>query len=473
MKRVNREGFLKSSPKSGRLLGLLCAASLLTCAHAVAAEGGPDIAGYTWADTASGGPGFNYQLNSSAPEVSLGNRPDDSDDSFATIALPFPFPFYGETYDEVDIHSNGGLSFGAAQPLAPSHNCGTLSFDAPSILPYWVDLFPGTTGNDGVFYWNGGVTPNRYFVVEWYQVALYRPDSNYSQSDRLTFEVKLFEDGRIEFHFEDVNGDGNNDNGAEAGILLAGTQPGTDNASILVVSCDTAAVVFDGNAVGFFPPSCEDKDEDGVLSCEGDCDDSDKTIFPGAPELCDGLDNDCDSILPNEEADLDQDGWFVCGDDCDDTDASLNGADVDEDGFSSCTGDCDDNDPNATPVDLDGDGLTGCDGDCNDDDPEISNLDADNDGLSGCEGDCDDLNNTVRPGNGELCDGRDNDCDGEVDENPNCDGRGGEDGDGHDIAYGCIVSCSVENHPSPQGQPALFLILAGLFGLARRRRAQQ
>jgi len=390
-----------------------------------------------------------------------------------TVAIGFDFPFYGESYSQIDIHSNGGLSFGATTFLEASHNCGSLTFDAPTILPYWVDLFPGTSSGNGVYYWMGGSAPNRYFVVEWYEVALWRGDNDYSQSDRLTFEAKLFEDGRIEYHFADVNGDGANDNGAEAAILIAGKSPGTNNASVLVVSCDTEAVAFSGNAIGFFPPDCSDEDNDGVRGCDGDCDDQDETVYPGAPELCDGLDNDCDSILPADEADLDGDFWLPCGGDCDDNNSELNGLDNDGDGFSTCTGDCDDNDAGATPEDQDGDGLTGCNGDCDDSDPEVSDADTDNDGLSGCEGDCDDHNSTVRPGNGELCDGLDNDCDGEIDENPNCEGRSGDDGPGHDIPYGCIVSCGVNRAQGSHGALAFFVFLVGLHSLSRRRRIAQ
>jgi len=61
---------------------------------------------------------------------------------------------------------------------------------------------------------------------------------------------------------------------------------------------------------------CLDEDDDGWTTCDGDCDDGDAAIHPGAPELCDGLDNDCDGLLPAGEADADMDGYRVCEGDC-------------------------------------------------------------------------------------------------------------------------------------------------------------
>lgn len=66
----------------------------------------------------------------------------------------------------------------------------------------------------------------------------------------------------------------------------------------------------DRDGDGYDPPYC------GGL----DCNDSDPEIFPGAPELCDGEDNDCDGVIPDDEADEDEDDWLVCEGDCDDTD---------------------------------------------------------------------------------------------------------------------------------------------------------
>lgn len=43
-------------------------------------------------------------------------------------------------------------------------------------------------------------------------------------------------------------------------------------------------------------PECQDADKDGVIAIK-DCNDSDAAIYPGADELCDAVDNNCDGRI--------------------------------------------------------------------------------------------------------------------------------------------------------------------------------
>jgi len=61
--------------------------------------------------------------------------------------------------------------------------------------------------------------------------------------------------------------------------------------------------------------------------CDLDCDDTDGNVYPGAPQICDGKNNDCLDptwpVLPADETDDDLDGLSECDGDCDDTDGGI------------------------------------------------------------------------------------------------------------------------------------------------------
>jgi len=163
-------------------------------------------------------------------------------------------------------------------------------------------------------------------------------------------------------------------------------------------------------------PLVVDADGDGQHVSEGDCDDTDATIYTGAAELCDGVDNDCDGATDDADASLaDGDLYYL------DADFDGYGDAAEPVGFacnpvvgrSTTSDDCDDSNSSIYPgaPEL----CDGVDDDC-DGQLDPTEVDADLDGYLGCLDDCDDGNPSIFPGATESCDGVDQNCSGTVDD---------------------------------------------------------
>jgi hypothetical protein len=252
-------------------------------------------------------------------------------------------------------------------------------------------------------------------------------------------------EGGIDENF-DIDGDGAFD-GTDAGCAATygasvdcdddapTTAPGAAEAcNTIDDDCDTLVDEdFDVDGDGYFTETVA-----GCLANYApftDCDDGDPAFYPGAPELCDGEDGDCNNLIPAVELDNDADGYVECepvplhvgnpvgGLDCDDANDTVYPAAIE-----LCDGDDQD-----------------CDGSVDED------FDDDQDGyyddsVAAClavwdgQLDCDDQNAAVLPGAPESCDAIDNDCDGATDEDFDDDGDTWFAGSGCELVY-VAVDC--------------------------------
>ncbi len=169
----------------------------------------------------------------------------------------------------------------------------------------------------------------------------------------------------------------------------------------------------------------------GFVANGDDCDDTRASTHPGAAEVCDFADNDCDGSI---DEGLPTQLWFVDADGDGVGSGAGTPACAQPAGHVADDGDCDDGDAQVSPLLAEVcDGKdTNCDGNIDEGLPTQTWFeDMDGDGVGGATtvvacaqpagfvalgGDCNDLDATVKPGHVELCDHKDNDCDGNIDE---------------------------------------------------------
>ncbi|MCO4768473.1 MAG: hypothetical protein KDA24_00475 [Deltaproteobacteria bacterium] len=385
----------------------------------------------------------------------------DDDGGLTFSICSFSFPFCGESFDSFTLHANGRVTFGDAGGGGFSDGSGAdvtsagslsdLHGEAPQLAFLWSDLDPTISGTVHVT-----EDSNTASMVVTYTNVTQHPAWPGAVLGGNSVTVTFGGAGFATYEYGAISGEvaiAGWSCGNTSPVAMDLSDPGLPEAAPRIGQGSETAIfqVFEGAASGgdsvdldnldvsFCLTDGVDGDGDGWSDQCGDCDDSAADVYPGAPELCDGVDHDCNGSV--DDADADDDGYtaVACGGaDCDDADPITNpeatevcdgldndcdglpeagGEDADADGWLVCGGDCDDSrfDVNPGALEICNEVDDNCDTFI--DEGWSSDQDADGTLNPDCGGDdCDDLDPDVSPIDDEVCDGKDNDCNDVVDD---------------------------------------------------------
>ncbi|RMG61521.1 MAG: choice-of-anchor D domain-containing protein, partial [Calditrichaeota bacterium] len=163
--------------------------------------GGPDAFGYRWIDSDEpNGPAFQFiDISGTGTVVQL--QPtgsfDPKDEGMATINLPWPVNFYGTSYTQLQVNSNGFVTFDMNFFANAFSNTQIPDPGDPNnlVAVFWDDLDGSTNGD--IYYQQIG----NMFIIQWHQWDHF-PSSG---SDQMDFEIIFYQNSStIDFAYSHV-----------------------------------------------------------------------------------------------------------------------------------------------------------------------------------------------------------------------------------------------------------------------------
>jgi hypothetical protein len=170
-----------------------------------------------------------------------------ADDDSQSIGLGFEFPFFGETYTEVNINSDGNLTFGSADGQSEARSQQRFLTGPPRVAVLYADLNPSSGGN--VTYRKDDAST---LTVTWQGVPEYSRSGGGGSN---TASVTLHASGQIEVTV-DSNSTAGNDPRCIVGISRGGTG---NNAAESDLSGETSGSInYEGTTAVFETFSASD-----------------------------------------------------------------------------------------------------------------------------------------------------------------------------------------------------------------------
>src|SRR5262245_6040336 len=162
------------------------------------------------------------------------------DDQVTTVALPFSYALYDQTFNSVNLSSNGNAQF-TTLDTAFTNSCLPWLTHNYTVFPYWDDQRTDVVGGTGIFTSTSGNPPNRIFNIEW-------RTSYFSGGGSANYELRLYEgQSRFDVIYGTVSqgnssataGVQKNDAAFDQYFCNGSGQPSTGGQSYIITPCGT------------------------------------------------------------------------------------------------------------------------------------------------------------------------------------------------------------------------------------------
>ncbi len=122
-----------------------------------------------------GGPGTQLGISDGGP----------GEDDAVTVTLPFPFQFYGVTYTQIGVCSNGFIAFGSTdESYFRNYQLPAIASPDQMVAAFWDDLQLGDVGRICTYH----DTQGHRFIVEWSRL-----ENVYGNHPEETFQIMLYD----------------------------------------------------------------------------------------------------------------------------------------------------------------------------------------------------------------------------------------------------------------------------------------